>query len=500
MINVYDKYKPLRNALRTLEIESVLQLVRRKHGEVDSSGRAAIQDRCGSAIGIVFNWELHLLAREAMLHAGRDPWLRRADRGDLIPLVNHIRRITEEISKRAIDSGERAMKSLHTLMHQQARWQNPRDWDRLYRAHRVYGSQLVRDMFEAIVGTSLPSMITMAFATAGQAARVGVVDAAADYSGVGVTQDERDAYFAMVGASYSEAREALSAAQRYDEGWSHTWNYLEAKPLVCLWDDRPKQFLCPIPELVLRRVTEGLFYDLAKSGAKYGNAYGLAFQDYVGDVLTVQFKRSSQKVMAEEEYRVKRDRKDGVDWIVSDATGHLMIECKTRRMRLDAKITPDSEHLTETLSDLADSIVQHYRNVHDALECKTAWKPDGLPVYPILVTYEDWYLFAPHVVEYLDTLVLRKLTARGLQGLLEESPYTVTSIAEFEKAGQAIAHVGVGPYFAERVKRPHRHFGLSAFADEAFPEIVIPYDRLFPNNDQEMLSHLRPLMALPSEI
>ncbi|MCP3020393.1 hypothetical protein [Cupriavidus basilensis] len=343
-------------------------------------------------------------------------------------------------------------------------------------------------------------MITMAFATAGQAIRSGVVHANIDYSGVGVTHDERDAYFAMVGASYTETKTSLAAAQRYDEGWSHTLNYLEAKPLIRLWGDRPMQFHCPIPELVLRRVTEGLFYDLAKSDAKYGNAYGVAFQEYVGDVLRAQFKRDSQRVIKEQEYHVNKDRKDGVDWIVSDATGHLMIECKARRMKLDAKMTPDSEHLTGTLNDLANSIVQHYKNVHDALECKTPWKPDGLPVYPILVTYEDWYLFAPHVVEYLDSLVLEKLTERGLQRLLQTSPYTVTSIAEFEKAGQAIAHIGVGPYFSERVKKQHRHFWLSAFADEAFRDVVVPYARLFPNNDQEMLSHLSHLMALPSEM
>jgi hypothetical protein len=97
----------------------------------------------------------------------------------------------------------------------------------------------------------------------------------------------------MVGADLFSIRQSLEGPQRYDESWAYSWNALEATLLVRLRDNRLHEFLCPVPDLILRRVTEGLFYDRGKSKLAFGNAYGHAFERYVGDVLRVQFSDSA---------------------------------------------------------------------------------------------------------------------------------------------------------------------------------------------------------------
>lgn len=340
----------------------------------------------------------------------------------------------------------------------------------------------------------------MSLAIAGSSTKADEVRSDVDYTGLGISSAERDAFFAMVGTDLSSIRQSLENPERYDESWAYRWNALEATPLVRLHSNRLHEYLCPVPDMLLRRVTEGLFYDLGKSKVAFGNAYGHAFESYVGDVLRAQFRGSTHRVMEETPYEVSKKLKHGVDWIVTDSTGHLMIECKARRMKLDAKVTADGDSLDEALDELAVSIVQHYRNVDDAKKGRTHWIPDDLPVFPIIVTYEDWYVFAKHVVDRLHELVYEKLNKIGLVVLMETSPFIVTSIAELERAGQAIAHIGIGPFCLARVEKIYRHFGLGTYAYEAFPTVKVPYQRLFPESDQEMLGHLSHLMELPGEL
>jgi hypothetical protein len=82
---------------------------------------------------------------------------------------------------------------------------------------------------------------------------------------------------------------------------------------------------------------------------------------------------------------------------LSDATGHLFIESKTKRLTVGAKTLGDPAALDKDLSVMATAIVQHYRNIRDALDSKTRWVPDKRPLYPMILTLEDWFMFSPRV-------------------------------------------------------------------------------------------------------
>jgi len=375
-----------------------------------------------------------------------------------------------------------------------------RDWDRMYRAYRIYNDPEMQPILEKAIGLRLASAWTLALAVSGGANSSPMVSSKIDYGLVGVPADEQRAFFKMVGSHRRDIKTILENSRRIDEGWARSWNALESTPLVNLDTHNPTEYVCPLPALLLLRVTEGLFYDLVKSGQKYGKPYGHAFEAYVGEVLVAQFKRSTHRVAAEQPYFVGKNRKLGVDWTVSDSTGHIMIECKARRMKLSAKELDDGEDLQQSLEDLTESIVQHYRNISDAKNGFAEFEPDGLPIYPFIVTYEDWRLFAPHVVNRLYGLVEDKLRSLDLLELMRLSPFTVTSIEEFEKAGQAIAQIGIAKFCAERVKQPFRHFGLGGYADHAFHDIDVTYCRLFPDSDIQMLGHLAHLFPLPSRV
>ena len=58
---------------------------------------------------------------------------------------------------------------------------------------------------------------------------------------------------------------------------------------------------------------------------------------------------------------------------------------------------------------MATAIVQHYQNILRALDRQTRWKPDGLPIYPMILTLEDWFIFSPRITETLNDHVRRLL-------------------------------------------------------------------------------------------
>ncbi|MEJ8676216.1 hypothetical protein [Chromobacterium amazonense] len=505
-MDIFDLYKPFRNDLRKVNLNYLLQLI--CYVQRGSSGTFFVELRegVGHVLGKVYKWELHLLAREALIHADSGSTLKPPnklpDMRDLVKLLSHIRRIPNEISKREVKTPDGVLRSLHPIVHQQKRWQNTGEWDRFYRIFRIYNRDDLRPLLEQVTGVRLSTIYTLAMAIAGSADRgESKYHAGNDYSFLGIPDGERDAFFAMVGADLATLREKIETGQnktsrKFDESWPYTWNPLEGSPLIRLWPDLPHAYLCPFPELLLRRVTEGLFFDL-KDQKGFANPYGKAFEAYVGEVLHAQFFGPLHRVVAEQPYKVSRDQdKHGIDWMVSDPTGHLMFECKTRRMTVDAKAKVDGEALTKALEALADIVVQHYKNVDDALQGKTHWKPDGVPVFPVIVTLEDWYLFTPNVVECITKLAKEKLAKINLAERLETTPFIVTSIAEFEVAGQAIAQIGIGRYCASLVAKPASHFGLGMHAGHAFPDIKVEYKQLFPTSGQEMFGHVGPLKGL----
>ena len=226
--------------------------------------------------------------------------------------------------------------------------------------------------------------------------------------------------------------------------------------------------ICPLPQLLLRRVTSGLYYDIVKA-AGFDNPFGNSFQTYIGGVLKAACPAPPFSVRPEKPYFVGGNLHHGTDWVVSDSGGHLFIECKTKRLRLDAKTRCDAESLQKDVAVLAKAIAQHYRNIRDAIDAKTDWTPDDRPIYSLILTMEDWFIFSPHIDDLLNSHVKRLLgEARFDLSLLDEMPFTIASAHEFEIAIQIIGEMGIAKVMALKTKGHHRTWVLTAVLAEAF--------------------------------
>lgn len=249
--------------------------------------------------------------------------------------------------------------------------------------------------------------------------------------------------------------------------------------------------VCPIPRYLIRRTPAGIFYDLVKA-ADFDNPFGNSFQAYVGEVINATCPPPRFTALAEQPYNVGRQKKHGVDWILSDSTGHLFIESKTKRLTVDAKIRSDTVALDKDLVVMATAVVQHYANIRDALDGKTPWVPDGLPVYPLVLTLEDWFIFSPRVVQMLREHVSRLLADAGIPNtVLEEMPYTIASAYEFEITSQVIAQVGILPVMAKKTAPEQQGWSLLPLARNDFTEEMRHINwRLFADDWARLWPHI----------
>lgn len=492
-MDIYDLYKPFRNQLRGLALGPALHHIwvyqKQAHQQTGVIKIPGIAD--------VYIWEVQILCREIVLHAAGKETTLSTYKG-LWKMISHIRRIINGIAAIEIanSTDDFSQRTLLTLVHQQARWQYSRDEARLFRAHHVYSDSELAPLFEQVTGLSVRAMYLHALAIGGAAAKQSGTNASQDFSGFDVMNPERDAFFDMSGTTIDNLREALKAAQRYDERWALTFNPMEATPLFNTDPHHPSLFWCPMPQLLLRRVTEGLFYDLMNGknelGVEFGNEYGHAFERYVGRMLHEIFDANHFSISGEQPYKVDGDTKHGVDWIVSDATANLFIECKTRRLSQQAKETGGGEALDKSLDEMAKDIVKFYINIDHAIKGLTAWVYNGLKIYPMVVTSEEWYLLYPTAFDRLVEFVKKRLEANNLPATWTESmPFFFTSIAEFEQAGQDIDYLGIERFCSAGATRTQRHFQLSILAHTVFPGEAKPHRRLLGNSWEEIFPKLQ---------
>jgi len=194
------------------------------------------------------------------------------------------------------------------------------------------------------------------------------------------------------------------------------------------------------------RFTDGMYYEI-RDALGFEKAFGDSFERYVGEVFEKANRSESLTICAAQPYHVGKDRKDSVDWVVSDPTGDLFIECKTKRLRANAKSSlASTEILDDDLDKMAGFIVQTYKTLIDALDGRYEhWTARAdKPIYPLIVTLEEWFAVGNKILPEIDKVAHRKLAESQIDAaLMEKYPYTICAIQDLELVAQIIPITGI---------------------------------------------------------
>lgn len=481
---MYDNYKPLRNMVRQFALEDSLQTIwfyvqhvhankpLPRHLQPIGNGRPLDLKR------LMYPWQLSTLIREMILHAGSSGSRSLRNWNDMALVLNKISATGESFTP-SLEEADELYLELHRIGHQQLPWQNKTTIAHLMRYMLIYQHGALQSTFERSIGVSHNDFFFLGFAVAGGFERTPRLDTDTDYSVVGIDNNARDVFFRRMVSGIAKLRQETMKVQQYGPSWEYTFNPLQARPLVALDPNFPNRVYCPIPAFAMGRITDGIFYDIA-SAPGFDHAFGDAFQAYVGRVIKEAGLTHFFQLWEEKSYMVGKKIKHGIDWTLTDASGNLFIECKTKRMSFDAKVTSDGVALHAQLDVLADAIFQNYRNILDALEGRSHWLPNPLPSYNLIVTLEDWMLFSNIAAEELRIKVQEKLVKSGVGlELLERVPYTVANAAEFEMICCAMHKDGIDRFFSRKTDATHASWLVSTYTKTFYKGASHQSRRLF---------------------
>lgn len=482
---IFEAYKPFRNAIRKLGLADSLAVVRaymcnlQFKQDIPSDCEVHRDYRSTTSHSEQARWiaEFHLetICREVVLHAKEfgpaEDTLR--DWKTLAKIVNRLKYLEEVIAGR-YRSSDLFMQELHRMAHRQFPWQESRPTDvNITRYHMIYGYPPLSEIIQSATGLSAEELFLFGMALLGNFTESFALFCPPSIQIPGLSSEGLERFLSHFSRSLSDLKTLLQGEHQMNDKFAYAYHSLRAYPLIRTKYQGRDCLLCPIPTLLFWRFTNGVYYEIF-SQPGFENAFGEAFQWYVGQVIEKGTTRERTRLYSECEYRVGKELKRTVDWVVDQADAALFVEAKTKRMRFDAKIEIAQEDILPIeLDKLASMIVQVYKSIRDYREGKYpnyVFDPNR-KIFPIVVTLENWFLMGPKLLNELKDDVSRRMKKEELPlEFLRDMPFSVCSTHEFEQAVQVMDHAGILTVMQGKVDDSREQWTLAAFLRDGFQE------------------------------
>lgn len=484
-------FKPFRNFLRRYDTDSFLRAIWALTNHLEFHRPLppflAEAERPGMPFGrppMLHLWEFDTLAREVILHC-QEVGGERVDRWATVrDATNRLRELEEQA---LIVDGFDVFAELGRIAHRQFHWQSGFNVGALARYQAIYGYPGIDSALRTDFGMGTDDFFLGCFA---------ILSSVMEFPALGPTYiananpqlgiDIAPIIERFTG-TIEEVRQLGMDARSLDEDWAYSFHPLRQFPL--LRTRRGPDLLCPIPGLFARRFTDGLYFDLGRGRDVLSRELGPAFQRYVGRVLEASAP-GAFSVFAEEPYGTAAKSEDTVDWLVEDEAGVLFVECKVLRLANVARqrMAP-LPSIEDQYRKVAKAVGQIYATLTDALAGRyPSWTPGEKPVFPMLVTMDDWNIFTHVAQGDLARLVREDVARRGLDPALPERyPYLIASVAEFESLIQVIAMTDTAAVLEGVSRGPKAGYNLKGYLSSNFPDEV---ERIVPRFTDETFRRL----------
>lgn len=468
---VYPLYKPLRNALRKVELRDSLFVL--WNYAVNLAFDRPIDRTCEvpkpftatdriQKQRMLAEWEIEMLVREVVINAPVGNGFSKDTFRTLSCLsrcVNKLKVLEEKVFG-LHHEGSDMLVELHRIAHRQFVWTSYGPSRLLFlRYAKIYGHPGLKPLVERRFGLSVPDFYISGLALFSFYVKNTALKYPPQIREIpSLTVEMLDRVVEAFSLSLDDLRRDLLKEQRFSENFAYGYSPLRAYPLVRMaWLDGTPHLVCPMPLLLMWALTQGVYYRLVGEPG-VAQALGDAFQSYVGEVLAVSRGGAVPcDVIPETEYTTGKGHQRTVDWLVTEPGAALFVECKAKRLRHEAKENIASlEEVHAELDGLAKAVVQVYKSI-DQYErgLYPTLPPDReRRIYPLVVTMEEWYVMGGRMAGYLRDKVEEGLLRAGLAPeRVAESPYTVCSVGELEMLVPVLRSVSIaavmGPWASD---------------------------------------------------
>ena len=384
----------------------------------------------------VHPWELETLANlvlatpKSFEHKGKVKKLRSDNHGNIVDCVNRLRNL--ENAEYTHDGHERdALMGLSRVAHRQFPWQTGYvNTAHLYRNIFVYGQGKCADYFENTYGISINRFSFVSFLLFMALRRNPHFAADNGIPQIDISKDELERTLALVATPHSKARARAKEEQHKVNSAAYMPSILRRTPCV-MFEDRGRCISAPLPELIIDRISSGLFYDIVKYSGS-GDDFGPRFESYCLEYLRSTLGEFDWK--KEHRYGPKKSKRSTPDILGNN--GDLLqfvFECKAKRMSHEAMFQ-DGPTLQDGIEDLGKGIRQIWTFYADSRKGLTGHtlSPN---VFGAVLTMDNWGTMGQaYIKEFFDEAE-RQIAKRGLDVWPEDRrPILIIPIQSLERA------------------------------------------------------------------
>jgi hypothetical protein len=277
--------------------------------------------------------------------------------------------------------------------HRQFEWQRGfSNGPQLYRWHYLFGGPKARAEFEARHGLSTPDFTQFAVVLHNLFGRYAAGPVGALPGLVRLPEATVQAALAMMAASIDAARTSARNIRKSRVDINYQASQLRMTPVISF--DGGQTLRAPLPDLLLVRATEGLYYDLVGARGDVRNEVSDRFETYTRDFLNAALPDFQAKPALA--YRWRGQPVHGPDVLLHDGDRLVAaIECKARKMNLAARYGEAYPGVGEGLTELAKGVYQLWKfvsHVRRGLIQGSGYAPETAMV---LLTLDNWTTLSP---------------------------------------------------------------------------------------------------------
>lgn len=499
MDDIYTAWKPIRNFLRKTDPKTALEVLRYYSlfsgtpGVRPPAPPSYIEVHQGvmtrEFIGIL-PWDIEVLAREVVYSSEEE---RQTYEHDLRQwrhfgnLMEKLRRLDNKISEVGIGQSNVLLEMFRIGHRQFPHQQDAMSKVTLVRYGRLFTHSEVAPIVVDNTGLPYEKIATIGVGFWGKFNDYAAISHPAQgFNGTNITQGDLEHFLGLYSKSFQEMKSLVNDSHVVDNTFLYQYSPLNAYPLVKFERDGETTYVCTSVNRFASQITRGVYYMLY-SDSRFDNAFGNAFEDYVGEVLTSTAEGAGSYMV----YSQETDPSSGkrrCDWILEQGDEFVMIECKTKRMAIGGyTVLDDDTVLVDQLGKIADAVVQTYQGY-------LVYKGDGYnpPVYPYtprkkaaicVVTLEKWYLYGVPL-EKLHQIVKEKLEEKGIDvAIIKEAPYEVMGVDDFEKLTYLASQgESVRDMFDAHAGGDEVSHEFSVFMNNNYKDKLENYDYVFGND------------------
>lgn len=350
----------------------------------------------------LYKWELETLFNELLTVPKRTRPLRGLSRvldctryDALQSVVRNLRRL-ENAEARSRLKRKNVMDELPRITARQFDWQ--RGWfniPQFYRTAYIYGQGASAAYFEATHGLTINEFSLIGFALHANYWEYPVLMRKFDWQPMPISNAKFESALRLLCLPITNARVRASSMYQRQQTIAHQPSVLRQFPCIS-FGEQNERIRSPLPQLILERVTGGVFYDIVGAGWDVREEYGRRFEDYSLKFLRATLPKISWQ--PEKAYRIRKVEFKSPDilWLKGSEL-RLAIECKATRLSVEARYA-DEPLSVRGYDDLIKAVFQLWRYFSHCRRGLTGVSLDP-NVTGLILTLDSWLVMANNLIQ-----------------------------------------------------------------------------------------------------